>query len=131
MKKMVSIILIILTTAILLGCSEKEKEKEPIEKAQDKVVEIGEAFLNYEITADEAIEMLDGILVPDTETGVATTSLEADIGSLTASLIASKSPVKFSSGYTGTYSEIAEKVEHIKNEDYIGFEKRYNEIVNK
>lgn len=38
-----------------------------IEKAQDKIALIGNQFSDHKLTADEAIEQIDSILIPETE----------------------------------------------------------------
>lgn len=90
----------------LTGCNEK-KEPAPIEKAQQRVVEIGEQFLNYEITAAEAKEMLDSILVPETE-GNGQIYLNADIGDLQLRIIS----------VNATYESVQKKVQFIKERNY-------------
>lgn len=66
MKKVVALLIAIVTLAALFaGCTgEKSDQKDPIVKAQEKVVQIGTDFLNYEITADEAVSKLRSVLVP-------------------------------------------------------------------
>lgn len=100
MKKL--ILLSICITLILCGCGASD-----IEKAQARAVDIGESYLDYEITAQEAAEQLDNILVPETE-GNGQTYLEADIAFL--SFIISKQDT--------TYEEVEAKVEYIKGRDY-------------
>lgn len=100
MKKF--IILLFCITLILSGCGASD-----IEKAQARAVEIGESYLDYEITAQEAAEQLDSILVPETE-GNGQTYLEADITALSFAITRRDS----------TYEEVAEKVEYIKGRDY-------------
>lgn len=90
----------------LMGCNGK-KEPAPIEKAQQRVVEIGEQFLNYEITAAEAKEMLDSILVPETE-GNGQTYLKGDINYL----------IFIICKYDTTYEDVQEKVQSIKEFNY-------------
>ena len=126
MKKLFAVIILAATLLSLLsGCSERdstrtrrdrseregtgadEKQLEPIEKAQAKAVEIGEQYLNFEITGDEAREMLNSIKVPETD-GDGQIFLNADIGYL-AFIIAK---------YDSTYEEIKEKVEWIASRDY-------------
>lgn len=106
MKK---IFAIILTATILMslvaGCGAKERT--PIEKAQARAVEIGEQYLNFEITGAEARELLNGIKVPETE-GNGDVYLDADIGYL-AFIIAK---------WDSTYEQIEKKVEWIASQDY-------------
>lgn len=90
----------------LTGCNGK-KEPAPIEKAQQRVVEIGEQFLNYEITASEAKEMLDSILVPETE-GNGQTFLKGDIAALKLKLVSPNT----------TYEAMLDDIEYIKEANY-------------
>lgn len=87
----------------LTGCGEDS----PIEKAQKRAVEIGEQYLNYEITAAEAKEMLDSIVVPETE-GNGQIYLSADIGALGFSIIRSDA----------SYEDILLYIERLKTRDY-------------
>ena len=104
MKKLFAVITLAATLlSLLAGCGEKE----PIEKAQAKAVEIGEQFLDFEITGKEARELLNGIKVPETE-GNGQVYLDADIGYL-AFIIAKRD---------SSYDEIKEKVDWIKSRDY-------------
>lgn len=66
MKKVVALLIAIVTVAALFaGCTgEKTSDKEPIVKAQEKVVQIGQEFLDYDITAEEAVAKLKSVLVP-------------------------------------------------------------------
>ena len=63
MKKIVAILLVLAFVLSLSGCGEKEKT--PLEKARDRAVSIGQSFLDFEITAEEARTQLDSIAVPD------------------------------------------------------------------
>ncbi len=70
MKKILAIFLLMTTLlAVLVGCSSEAeaapKELTPIEKARNRAVAIGEQYLNFEISADEARELLEGIKVPE------------------------------------------------------------------
>lgn len=116
MKRIVALILVLVLSLSVVACGEKEKA--PIEKAQAKAVEIGKQFLDFEITAKEAQEKLDGILVPETEIGVASLRLRAEIAALRHAL------------FYDDYAEIEEKVSSIENTDYLADEKRYDELVN-
>ena len=81
MRKIFAIITLAATLlSLLCGCGAKA-ELEPIEKAQAKAVEIGQQYLDFEITAKEAKEMLDSIKVPETE-GEGKQKLELDIKTL-------------------------------------------------
>ena len=106
MKKVIVLCITIATLlATMAGCG---KELQPIEKAQAKAVEIGEQFLNYEITGAEARELLNSIKVPESEAEHGQLYLEVDIAALAFSIGKQDS----------TYEEIEDKVEFIKNRDY-------------
>lgn len=107
MKKIFVLFILLAALLTLVGCN-AEKELEPIEKAQAKVVEIGRQYLDYEITAAEAEEMLDSVKVPETESGKGTIYLSADRSALRFLIVKSDS----------TYAEIEEKVEWIASRDY-------------
>lgn len=105
MKKLHFLVLFLSFLAVFLtGCKE---EPTAIEKAQQRAVEIGEQYLAYEITADEADEMLDSILVPETE-GNGSLYLSTDIDYL--SFIIGK--------HGATYKDVQEKVDFMKDRDY-------------
>lgn len=105
MRKFFAVITLAATLLSLLGgCG---GELEPIEKAQARAVEIGEQYLNFEITAEEAKEMLDSIKVPETE-GNGQIYLDADIGYLAFLIIK----------HDGTYEDVKKKVESIAKDDY-------------
>ena len=99
-------LLLLLTLALLLPLV-SGVEPSPIEKAQKRGVDIGEQFLEGEITAKEAKEMLESIKVPETE-GYGKDYLEGDIAYL--HLLISKQDA--------TYEDIQEKIEYIKNRKY-------------
>ena len=104
MKKVFAVLVLAATLLILVaGCG-----KQPIEKAQDKAVEIGRQYLNFEITGKEARELLNDIKVPAVETGNGQVYLDADIGYL-AFIIAKQD---------STYEEIEERVNLIASRDY-------------
>ena len=103
MKK--TFLLLITLVLLLSACSEPELS--PIEKAQQKAVSIGEQFLNYEITEDEAVEQLHSIKVPETE-GNGQLYLQTDIDYLAFLILQENS----------TYEKIKEKVESIRSRDY-------------
>lgn len=105
-KVIVAIVSMALLLGLFVGCGEKELT--PIEKAQARAVEIGEQFLNFEITGAEAREMLNGIKVPAVESGNGQIYLTADISAL-AFIIAKQD---------STYEQIKEKVEWIASRDY-------------
>lgn len=107
MRKIFAVVIIAATLLSLLsGCGAKA-ELEPIEKAQAKAVEIGRQYLDFEITAKEAKEMLNSIKVPETE-GNGQIYLDADIRYL-AFIIAKQD---------SSYDEIKKKVEWIASRDY-------------
>lgn len=88
------------------GCSEKSQ----IEKAQEKIVEIGEQFLNYELTADEAIDKLNSVIVPSGN-GAGFLSLDSNKDYLSYLILKSKN------GHA-TLEDITEKVTEIKKSNY-------------
>ena len=107
MKKVIALLLIAATLlSLLTGCGAKELS--PIEKAQARAVEIGEQYLNFEITGTEARKLLDDIKVPEVETGNGQVYLSADIGYL-AFIIAKQD---------STYEEIEERIRQIAEYDY-------------
>ena len=101
---------IILLTGVMAftfgGCEEKTQ----IEKAQDKIVEIGEQFLNYELTADEAKERLDSVIVPVGD-GLGFSILDTRKDFLSYLILKSKSGMS-------TFDEIKEKITDIKESNY-------------
>lgn len=108
MKRKTAILLAVLVlVGTLVGCTQT-----PIEKAQDKVVEIGRQYLDFEITAEEAVEKLDSIYdsVPEAENEHGKSRLLGDIGNLRQEL----------NPYYGSmsYERIAEIVDKIENSDY-------------
>lgn len=103
MKRITALFLVLCLSFLLCSCGEPS----PIEKAQQRAVEIGEQYLNYELTAEEAEDQLDSIKVPETE-GNGQSYLEGDIGYLGFLIIKNDS----------TYEEIQKKVESIKNSTY-------------
>lgn len=109
MKKLFAVIALAATLMSLLAGCGAEKELTPIEKAQAKAVEIGQQYLDFEITAKEAKEMLDDIKVPETDgEGHGQLQLDVDIGVLS-----------FLIGKQGsTYEDVKKKVEFIASQDY-------------
>lgn len=105
MKKICIIALSVILIFGLCSC-----EKTQIEKAQDKIVEIGEQFLNYELTAAEAEEKLDSIVIPETE-GNGNLYLSADKNFLSFLILKTKTN-------SATFEEIQDRVNDIKNSDY-------------
>lgn len=71
-------------------------------------MEIGEQYLNFEITGAEASKLLKAIKVPATETGDGQIRLELDISLLASAMVMS----------TFTYEDVAREVEAIKKYDY-------------
>ena len=106
MKKGVCFLLIGVVVFTFGGCGEKSQ----IEKAQDKIVEIGEQFLNYELTADEASERLDSVVVP-TGDGAGFSSLDTNKDFLSYLILKSKKGMS-------TFEEIEEKITDIKDTNY-------------
>ena len=107
MKKVIA--LIVAATIVLglfAGCGEKELT--PIEKAQARAVEIGEQYLNFEITGEEASKLLKAIKVPATESGDGQRRLELEISLLASSMVMS----------TFTYEDIERQVKAIAKYDY-------------
>lgn len=113
MKKILLMAVVFALLLSLVGCG-SDKPTTAIDKCRNKVVEIGQQFLDYEITADEAKEQLNSIIVPETETGRGSTSLRADIGMLVFMILDAKNP--YSNDYT--YDDIAERVSRISDTDY-------------
>lgn len=109
MKKLLSVLLVVCLILTLPACGKEEREDRltPIERCQQKVVSIGEAYLNYEITAAEACEQLDSIKVPETE-GNGQLFLEVDKNYLSFLILKQGS----------TYEEIRDEVESIRNATY-------------
>ena len=106
MKKGFLIFLIGVMIFTIGGCAKKTQ----IEKAQDKIVEIGEQYLDYELTAAEATEMLDSVIVPKGE-GLGYSSLDSSKDFLSYLISKSKNG-------TATFEEIEEQLTHIKTRDY-------------
>lgn len=77
MKRTVVLFLTVILVLSISGC----KEKTQYEKARDKAVEIAGQYLEYEITASEAVERLESIAIPK-EDDYCYTILSADINAL-------------------------------------------------
>lgn len=77
MKRLFSLLVVLCLLLACVACGELE----PIEKCRQKAVSIGEQFLDFELTADEAVELLDSLIVPETE-GNGQIYLRADIAAL-------------------------------------------------
>lgn len=103
-KARIFLIFSVFLAVFLTGCNAEDKA---LKKAQKRAVEIGEQFLDYELTAAEAKEQLDDILVPETE-GNGTVYLSADIAYLSFII----------GNQNSTYEDIKEKVEYIKEANY-------------
>lgn len=107
MKKVIVLLLsVTLMLGLFVGC--RGRELTPIEKAQARAVEIGERYLNFEITGAEASKLLKAIKVPATETGDGQMRLELDISLLASAMVMS----------TFSYEDIEYKVKAIKAYDY-------------
>ena len=110
MIKLKKVIALFLVGAIIgiffVGCSEQSQ----IEKAQSKIVSIGEQFLNYELTIDEAETQLESIANPSTDCSGAS-SLSADKNFLKYLNVKSRNNKT-------VFDEIKEKIQYIKKHDY-------------
>ena len=106
MKKGFIILLIGVVVFTFGGC----KEKTQLEKAQDKIVEIGEKFLNYELTASEAHEKLDSVIVPTGE-GLGFSNLDTSKDYLSFLILKSING-------RSTFEEIEKQITSIKETDY-------------
>lgn len=78
MKRILMLIMVLILALTFSAC----KEKTQYEKARDKAVEIAEQYLDYELTASEAVERLESIAIPS-EDDYCYTILKADIAALT------------------------------------------------
>ena len=98
MKK-IMIVIVCLFALLLASCAST-----PVEKAQDRIVEIGEQYLNYEISREAALEALNEIedLIPEDQLG-----LQIDLESLQIKISSRKG-----------YEAIAAKVQYIKDYNY-------------
>lgn len=106
MRKSISLLLSFLLLLILCGCGEKSQ----IEKAQDKIVSIGERFLDYELTVDEAREQLESITIPEVE-GNGKLYLSVDRNYLSFLILKTKTN-------TATFEEIQNKIDYIRKQNY-------------
>ena len=104
-KRLIALLCALLILVGLAGCGEKEKA--PIEKVQARAAEIGQQFLDGELTAAEAKEKLDSMKVPETE-GNGQFYLENDIAYL--SFIIGKRD--------STYDDVQRKVDGIQSANY-------------
>jgi hypothetical protein len=100
------IITLLLSAIVLTGCGEKSQ----IEKAQEKIVEIGEQFLEYELTADDAKARLDSVIVPAGD-GIGFSALDTSKDFLSYLILKSKNG-------RSTFEEIEEQITKIKESNY-------------
>jgi hypothetical protein len=107
MKKYIALLCAVLILAGLVGCG-AEKELAPIEKVQARAAEIGQQFLDGELSEKEAKEKLDSLKVPEVE-GNGQLYLETDINYLSFIIGINDS----------TYEEIQEKVDWIAGRNYL------------
>lgn len=106
-KKIISFVLmLIFITILIVGCGSITQ----IEKAQEKIVSIGEQFLDYELTVDEATKQLESITIPSTE-GNGAFYLKTDKNYLGYLIIKTKNN-------STIFDEIEEKIQYIKESNY-------------
>ena len=105
LRKSISLLLSFLLLLILCGCGEKSQ----IEKAQDKIVSIGERFLDYELTVDEAREQLESIAIPEVEGNGELLSVNRDY--LSFLILKTKTN-------TATFEEIQNEIDYIRKRNY-------------
>lgn len=106
-KKIVGLfLLVVIAGALLPVCVGKTQ----IEKAQSKIVSIGEQFLDYELTIDEAKSQLESISVP-TSDGTGGRLLSGDKDYLEYLIVKSRHN-------NNIFDEIKEKIQYIKKHDY-------------
>ncbi len=104
-KRFIALLCALLILVGLVGCGEKELA--PIERVQARAAEIGQQFLDGELTEAEAKEKLDSLKVPETE-GSGQLGLQVDIDALS-----------FIIGKRGsTYEDVQKKVDWIASCDY-------------
>ena len=106
-KRPIALLCAVLILVGLVGCGAEEKELPPIEKVQARAAEIGQQFLDGELTAAEAKEKLDDLKVPATE-GHGQLYLETDIDALSFKIGKKDS----------TYEDIQDKVDSIASRNY-------------
>ena len=102
--------MVLFLVVILLLTFSACKEKSQIEKAQEKIVSIGQQFLDYELTVDEAREQLDSIVIPDIE-GNGDLYLKVDKDYLSFIILKTKNG-------GSSFEEIQEKIKYIKSNNY-------------
>lgn len=106
------LVFISVLVVLVLGVFGCQKEKTSIDKAQEAIVSVGDGFLNYELTVDEAKEKLDSIVIPETK-GNGSLYLEVDKGSLYFALCGVDNFWDATS-----FEDIKEEVDSIRNKDY-------------
>ena len=99
MKKILALAMVLCLS--LAGCGAT-----PIEKCQQRAVSIGEQFLDFEISEEEAIERLESLRVPETE-GNGQLYLDCDIDALA-----------FSIRIGSSYEKIKDRVDSIRDHTY-------------
>ena len=103
-KARIFLIFSVFLALFLTGCKAEDKA---LKKAQKRAVEIGEQFLDYELTAAEAKELLDDILVPETEDN-GQLALQCDIDALSFAI----------GRVNASYEDVQDKVEYIRDTNY-------------
>ena len=106
-KRLIALLCAVLILVGLVGCGVKEKELAPIERVQARAAEIGQQFLDGELTAAEAKEKLDSLKVPATE-GTGQFELQCDIDALAFYICKNGS----------TYEDVQQKIDMIIKCDY-------------
>lgn len=106
-KRLIALLCAVLILVSLVGCGEKEKELAPIEKVQARAAEIGQQFLDGELTEAEAKEKLESLRVPEAE-GCDSLGLQCDIDALVFNICKRGS----------TYEDVQRKVDWIKSANY-------------
>jgi hypothetical protein len=101
-KRFTALLCAVLILVGLTGCG-----KTPIDKVQDRAVEIGEQFLDGELTKAEAREKLGSLMVPETE-GTGQITLEGDIRYL--HFVIGKND--------STYEDVKYEIDHIAARNY-------------
>lgn len=100
------VLMVVFISTLFCGC----RNKSQIEKAQEKIVTIGERFLDYELTIDDAVEQLDSIILPKTD-GYGYLLLDSQKNYLTYLIIKSETN-------TFIFDEIKEEIQDIKQKNY-------------
>ena len=107
MRCLAWLLILIVVVFAFAGCQEEKKELSQVDKAKNKVLQIGHQFLDYEITADEAYDQLDALLLPDSDSCFSALCLSIDTTSLKIKLRANRP----------SYSEIEECIANIERID--------------